>query len=101
VLSKEALRRFYEAHKDPKLNCHADGGSEDVEVANCLRAKGVYPGKSLDKYNRERFHPLPFADHFRGNFPDWLLQYAENSPQTVNLITKISFINYLYIFFCF
>ncbi|CAF2048972.1 unnamed protein product [Rotaria magnacalcarata] len=78
VLSRESLRRFYEAHQDPALNCRKDGGSEDVEVANCLRKKGVYPGKSLDKQNRELFHPLSFADHFRGTFPDWLLQYAEN-----------------------
>ena len=39
MLSKEALRRFYEAHKDPKSDCREDGGSEDVEVAKCLRTK--------------------------------------------------------------
>ncbi|CAF2622327.1 unnamed protein product [Rotaria sp. Silwood2] len=81
VLSRESLRRFYGAHNDSTSNCRKDGGSEDVEIANCLRTKGVYPGKSVDKQNRELFHPLPFIDHFRGSFPDWLATYAENPPQ--------------------
>ncbi|CAF4486110.1 unnamed protein product [Rotaria socialis] len=82
VLSREALRRFYQAHQDPALNCRKDGGSEDVEIAHCLRKKGVYPGESLDKKNRELFHPLPFANHFLGTFPDWLAKYAQNPPQS-------------------
>ncbi|CAF0755564.1 unnamed protein product [Adineta ricciae] len=78
VLSKESLRRFYTAHTNPNSSCRKDGGAEDVEVAKCLRNEGVYPGKSLDDQNRELFHPLPFHDHFRGSFPDWMLSYAEN-----------------------
>lgn len=88
VLSRESLRRFYEAHRDPKSECRKDGGSEDVEIAKCLRTTGVYPGKSLDKQNRELFHPLPFGDHFRGSFPDWLNNYAENPLRTVNLLIR-------------
>ncbi|CAF2064629.1 unnamed protein product [Rotaria magnacalcarata] len=82
VLSRESLRRFYVAHQDPGTKCRKDGGSEDVEIARCLRTKDVYPGKSLDKQNRELFHPLPFADHFLGSFPGWLAQYAENPLQS-------------------
>ncbi|CAF4004772.1 unnamed protein product, partial [Adineta steineri] len=84
VLSRESLRRFYQAHRDSKSTCRKDGGSEDVEIAKCLRSKGVYPGKSLDKQNRELFHPLPYISHFRGQFPDWLHKYAENPLQTVS-----------------
>ncbi len=84
VLSRESLRRFYQAHKDPTSDCRKDGGSEDVEIAKCLRTLGVYPGKSLDKQNRELFHPLPFGAHFRGSFPDWLVNYAENPLQSVS-----------------
>jgi len=84
VLSRESLRRFYQAHQDPASKCRTDGGSEDVEIARCLRTKDVYPGKSLDKQGRELFHPLPFNDHFRGLFPDWLERYAENPPQSVS-----------------
>ncbi|CAF4388543.1 unnamed protein product, partial [Rotaria sp. Silwood2] len=82
VLSRESLRRFYEAQKDRMPDCQQDGGSEDIEIAKCLRTKGVYPGKSLDKQNRELFHPFTFVDHFRGSFPDWLQQYAENPLRT-------------------
>ncbi|CAF1103691.1 unnamed protein product [Adineta steineri] len=82
VLSRESLRRFYEAHKDPTSTCLKDGGNEDIEIARCLRTKDVYPGQSLDKQNRELFHTLSYTDHFRGNFPDWLKKYAENPLQT-------------------
>ncbi len=98
MLSKEALRRFYEAHQAPNTTCLKDGGGEDVEIAKCLRTKGVYPGKSLDKYNRERFHPLTFIDHFKTK-PSWLVEFAENPLQTVSLLKEICFVNYLYIFF--
>ncbi|UJR27205.1 hypothetical protein I4U23_008501 [Adineta vaga] len=82
VLSQESLRRFHRAHEDSTASCRTDGGAEDVEIAKCLRTQGVYPGKSIDSYNRELFHPLPFADHFRGSFPDWMFSYAENPLQT-------------------
>ena len=83
MLSREALRRFYRAHHDPQSHCVKDNGSEDVEIARCLRAQGVVPGRSLDEHNRELFHPLPFADHFLGRFPDWLHWIAENPPRMV------------------
>ena len=98
MLSQEALRRFYEAQTDPKSGCKKDGGSEDVEIAHCLRTKGVYPGKSIDKQNRELFHPLPFATHFKGSFPDWLGSYAENVPQGVSLSKQMSFIKFSCLF---
>ena len=89
VLSREALRRFSQAHHESPSQCQKDGGSEDVEVARCLRTKGVYPGKSLDKENRELFHPLTFSSHFHGGFPDWFKSYAENLPQTVRVYFKV------------
>ena len=84
MLSRESLRRFHDAHQDSQSACVKDGGDEDLEVANCLRTKGVRPGKSVDAQNRELFHPLPFIAHFRGLFPDWLPAYAENTPQSVS-----------------
>ncbi|UJR27208.1 hypothetical protein I4U23_008504 [Adineta vaga] len=78
VLSREAVRRFYEAHHNPNSKCRKDGGAEDVEIAKCLRREGVYPGKSLDDHNRELFHPLSFTDHFYGSLPNWLEKNAEN-----------------------
>jgi len=97
VLSKEALRRLYEAHQSPNTTCSKDGGGEDVEIARCLRTKNVYPGKSLDKYNRERFHPLTFINHFKLK-ASWIEAYAENPPQAVSLLKEICFVNYLCVF---
>ena len=77
------MRRFNEAHQDPSSGCEKDGGPEDVQVARCLRNKGVHLGKSLDQQGRELFHPLNFNDHFQGNFPDWLHSYAENPLRSV------------------
>ncbi len=78
------MKRFYQEHQKPNTTCLKDGGSEDVEIAKCLRKIGVYPGKSVDKYNRERFHPGSFLAHFLGPIPNWLYSYAENKPETVN-----------------
>jgi hypothetical protein len=84
VLSREALRRFHAAYTDPASICVKDGGSEDVEIAKCLRSRGVYMGDSRDEQKRERFHPLSFSDHFTGNIPDWLKGYAEQAPKKVS-----------------
>ncbi|CAF4167616.1 unnamed protein product, partial [Rotaria sordida] len=84
VLSREALRRFYLANNDSKSQCQEDGGGEDIEIAKCLRSVGVLAGKSIDQHKRERFHPLDLNDHFFGNFPDWLGEYAENQPLSVS-----------------
>jgi hypothetical protein len=63
-----------------------------VEIAKCLRTVGVYPGKSIDNNNRERFHALGFSDHYMGNFPDWMYSYAENKPLSVRrILTYIRF----------
>lgn len=85
VLSREALRRFYQAHHVENSTCLKDGGrGEDVEIADCLRKQNVYPGQSIDRQHRERFHPLNFSTHFQGKFPKWLQKYAENPLRDVS-----------------
>ncbi len=86
VLSREAVKRFYQAHQNPNTTCAKDGGSEDVEIANCLRTVDVYPGKSIDNNNRERFHPNSFFDHYIGPVPTWLYTYSETRPHSVRII---------------
>ena len=84
MLSREALRRFYQAHHEANSTCLRDGGrGEDVEIAECLRKKNVYPGQSIDQHGRERFHPLKFSNHYLGKFPKWLQKYAENQVRDV------------------
>lgn len=91
VLSQESLRRFYQAQLSPKKPCLKDGGHEDIETSKCLRSQGVYPGKSLDQYDRELFHPLPFVFHYNGRFPRWMSSYAENPLRTVRRVFSIKF----------
>ncbi len=54
-----------------------------MEIAKCLRTVGVYPGKSIDNNNRERFHALAFGDHYMGGLPDWMYKNSENEPLSV------------------
>ena len=58
-------------------------GTEDVDVAKCLRLLKVYKQPSIDEKGRERFHPLCITDSFEGFWPDWLVSYAENPLQKV------------------
>jgi glycoprotein-N-acetylgalactosamine 3-beta-galactosyltransferase len=84
VLSRESLKRFHEAYRDPNAICHRSG-AEDVQIAKCLRQKGVYAGESIDENDRERFHPLSFSAHFNGAYPSWMYKYAENTLSRVSL----------------
>ncbi len=86
MLSHEAVTRFYQAYQKPNSACVKDGGSEDLEIAKCLRSVGVYPGKSVDEHNRERFHSHSFSTHFNGPIPPWVYDYSENKPVNVGQI---------------
>jgi hypothetical protein len=78
------LKRFYKEFTKPNSTCRRDGGSEDVEIAHCLRTGGVEQGKSLDEFNRERFHPLSFSSHYLQPLQEWLIGYSENKPVVVS-----------------
>jgi glycoprotein-N-acetylgalactosamine 3-beta-galactosyltransferase len=88
VLSNEAMTRL-----GSKLNSNftycKNTGTEDVDVANCLRRLDVYPEKSIDNQGRERFHPLSVSDHLTGYYPDWLNSYASNPLKKVSRFLKI------------
>jgi glycoprotein-N-acetylgalactosamine 3-beta-galactosyltransferase len=85
LLSNEALARIGSKLNSNMTFCR-NTGTEDVDVARCLRLLGVYPGNSTDELGRERFHPLSFHGSFFGYFPDWLFKYALNAPQKVNML---------------
>jgi glycoprotein-N-acetylgalactosamine 3-beta-galactosyltransferase len=57
VLSNEALNRIGNALNNNYSFCQ-NTGTEDVDVARCLRKLKVYKNSSLDDLGRERFHPL-------------------------------------------
>ena len=89
VLSEEAFNRLgVEVRKN--FSFCENTGTEDVDVAKCLRKLKVYPGSSLDQHGRERFHPLSIEHHYTGYFPDWLIWYASNP---VKKVSSLSFFN--------
>lgn len=97
MLSREAVKRFYQESGKANSTCQLRNGMEDVEIAKCLRITGVYMGKSVDEQNRERFHAVSFFDHFIGPMPGWLESYAENKPLVVSgIFPLISFENFLF-----
>ncbi len=82
ILSKESLLRLGSKLNEDFAFC-PNSGSEDVDVADCLRMLNVFPEKSIDEFGRERFHPLNLETHYGGNFPDWLYEYASNPIKNV------------------
>lgn len=84
LFSKEAFKRIGSKLNENFVFC-PNSGIEDVDVAKCLRMLGVNPKPSIDDQGRERFHPLSLNDHFYGNFPGWIHQYAKNSLKKVKL----------------
>lgn len=77
LLSNEALTRIGRQVSQNFSFCN-NTGIEDIDVALCLRRLQVYPNKSIDELNRERFHPLSIQHHYREYFPEWLYAYASN-----------------------
>ncbi|XP_022695748.1 glycoprotein-N-acetylgalactosamine 3-beta-galactosyltransferase 1-like isoform X3 [Varroa jacobsoni] len=74
VLSKEALDRFAEGHKDA---CRKDpGGAEDVNMGECLAKLGVEAGNSRDQFGGERFLPLSAPAHLTDGLPSWFWSYT-------------------------
>ncbi|OQR76608.1 glycoprotein-N-acetylgalactosamine 3-beta-galactosyltransferase 1-like [Tropilaelaps mercedesae] len=74
VLSRESLDRF--AERGAQI-CRQDaGGSEDVNMGDCMMKLGVEAGNSRDKYGSERFLPLTAGDHITDRLPDWFFAYT-------------------------
>ena len=82
VLSKEAMLRLGKKLSENYKFC-PNTGTEDVDVAKCLRLLKVYPNSSIDNSQRERFHPLDIEYHYQGGFPDWMYAYAANPVKNV------------------
>ena len=84
VFSNEAFKRIGLKLATNFTFC-SDSGIEDVDIANCLRKLGVYPGKSIDDEGRERFHPFNIKNHVQGRYPSGFLEYSRNNIKPVSL----------------
>lgn len=82
VLSKNALNRIGAKLTENEKFC-PNSGTEDVDIARCLRLLDVYPNKSLDSLGRERFHMFSIDEYFKSQLPSWIYKWASNVPQLV------------------
>ena len=86
MLSRESLRRLHQGINEKNSFCHINRfrQSEDMFIGDCLSSQGVHQGKSMDRFNRHRFHPLTYVDHLRGNFPQWFKDFSEDRQLKVS-----------------
>lgn len=88
LLPRQALLDLGKKLTDNYTSC-ANSGTEDVDVAKCLRTLGYVPGSSLDERGKERFHPLSVLHHYEGYIPEWLDQYSANGIKKVSTHSPI------------
>ena len=86
VLSKTSFNRIGSALSLDYSFC-PNTGTEDVDIARCLRKLDVHPNKSIDSLNRERFHLFNISMHYYGYYETafkWVLKYSKNGLTKVN-----------------
>ena len=84
VFSKQGLKLLVENGLNVKGACKEKGSFEDVEIGRCAVTAGVKVYSSLDKFERETFHPDRLQDFIPGPPQDWLFRYARNRPRGVS-----------------
>ena len=80
LMPTESLKRLYESIRNNK--CAFKDGYGDVALGQCSHISNVKIGNSTDSLGRERFHPLDVRDHYDGNYPDWMYDYAKNKVKS-------------------
>uniref|UniRef100_A0A182MYH9 Glycoprotein-N-acetylgalactosamine 3-beta-galactosyltransferase 1 n=1 Tax=Anopheles dirus TaxID=7168 RepID=A0A182MYH9_9DIPT len=84
VLSREAVRRFYEQALGDEEHCSAAYDTEDLEMGKCMESVNVTAGDSRDDLGRKRFLPMEPVFHLTSSVtedPDfWYNQYSYYEP---------------------
>uniref|UniRef100_A0A182SMC3 N-acetylgalactosaminide beta-1,3-galactosyltransferase n=1 Tax=Anopheles maculatus TaxID=74869 RepID=A0A182SMC3_9DIPT len=82
VLSREALRRFYEQALQDEVNCSTAYDTEDLEMGKCMESVNVTAGDSRDDLGRKRFLPMDPIFHLaEPNDPSfWYNDYSYYKP---------------------
>lgn len=91
LLSNEALTRFG-SRLNTSLELCPNSGIEDIDVATCLRDLGVYPEKTVDELERERFSPLNIMNMYTGYKAEWLANYSTYLYKKVKFLFFFKFI---------
>lgn len=85
VFNRAGLKLLVERGLQTKGMCQEKGSFEDLEVGRCAVKSGVTIYSSLDKFERETFHPDNINDYIPGPPPEWLHYYSRNKPKGVSI----------------
>lgn len=85
VFNRAGLKLLVENGIQRKGTCREKGSFEDLEVGRCAIKSGVTIYSSVDKFERETFHPDKIHDYIPGPPPQWLYYYSRNKPKGVSL----------------
>ena len=85
IFSREGLRQLVQNGLNVQGVCKDKGSFEDVEIGKCAMTAGVKIYSSVDKFERETFHPDRLQDFIPGPPQDWLFRYARNRPKGVSI----------------
>ncbi|XP_053382973.1 glycoprotein-N-acetylgalactosamine 3-beta-galactosyltransferase 1-like isoform X2 [Mercenaria mercenaria] len=81
IFNKAGLKLLVEKGIQSKGTCRESGSFEDLEVGRCAIKSGVIIYNSVDKFERETFHPDRIHDYIPGPPPQWLYYYSRNKPK--------------------
>ncbi|KFB49838.1 AGAP012265-PA-like protein [Anopheles sinensis] len=84
VMSREAVRRFYDKALEDEAVCPLNREVEDLELGKCMEGVNVTAGDSRDELGRKRFLPFQPVDHLTGSVSDdpeyWYNLYSFYEP---------------------
>uniref|UniRef100_A0A182W982 Glycoprotein-N-acetylgalactosamine 3-beta-galactosyltransferase 1 n=1 Tax=Anopheles minimus TaxID=112268 RepID=A0A182W982_9DIPT len=84
VLSREAVRRFYEQALQDEENCSATFDAEDLQMGRCMEIVNVTAGDSRDDFGRKRFLPFDPSAHLAYSDTEdlgyWYNEYSYYKP---------------------
>ena len=94
LISSKVVNKLGAALENDNNFCDMKIGTEDVEMAKCLKKFNVTLGESRDTKGRERFHAVNFKDHWDGT-AEWLKRLAMNQLKYVNITIFIFYLKIL------
>ncbi|XP_015045080.2 glycoprotein-N-acetylgalactosamine 3-beta-galactosyltransferase 1 [Drosophila yakuba] len=99
VISREALRRYTKASKDPEnKDCtHWEGYAEGLDIHRCMSFANVTVAESRDEFENETFIPVEMHNQFQDGYDTipWLrnLTYHKRTEKSVPISSRaISFL---------
>ncbi|KAK3592233.1 hypothetical protein CHS0354_020525 [Potamilus streckersoni] len=97
VFSREGIKLIIENGYNVGA-CKETTEFEDLEIGKCAKIAGVTVVNTLDKLDRETFHPDHLKDFLPGPPQEWLNYYAKNKPKGVNVTEILLWVFHIYVY---